>query len=363
VRSERTTNVAVIGAAGFVGRELLRRLEELGIRATAVIRGRPEISVDGEFHVACSDPADLADRGFDVVLNLAYPSGGKRHEHPELNAGIADTVGALIRDGGRLIQVSTLAVFGSALDRPIKVGPVPRVRDVTYVESKIAAEHQFVALQSERRLSLDIVRLGNVWGYASGTWALPLVQRLLTGRPVGVAGMFGYSNTTDVANVADYLASLIRDGSVEQDVRYHHLAEFSGVKWGEWVDSLADALDVQPTYASPSALTSPMSGLREAADVLGPMRPRRIYRQLADGRVTGSWSRTLVRQLPPPIRLRLQSDPKVFATEPEYEATERDFLTIMAAQEEFRSVVSLDWTPPLNSEQSMERVLRWLGRG
>src|SRR5665213_2068868 len=299
------SNVAIVGAAGFVGRELLKRLEELDIRATAVVRGAPELSVDGAFHVACSGSCERAGRRFDVVFSLAFPSGGKRHEHPALNAAIVDTVGGLIGDGGKLIQVSSLAVFGGALDRPVLVGAIAETRDSTYVESKVAAELAFVKQQAERGLSLDIVRLGNVWGRASGTWALPVVQRLLTGRPVGVSGARGFSNTTDVANVADYLAFLIRAGERGSGIRYHHLAEFSDVAWSEWVEPVAEAMKVEPVYADRSVLAAQASTRQEIMEALGPMHPRQLYKQLSGGRVTGSWSRTMVRRLPPTVRSRL----------------------------------------------------------
>jgi nucleoside-diphosphate-sugar epimerase len=361
--SKGINDVAVIGAAGFVGRELLRRLEALDLKVTAVVRGLPELSVEGNFHDVCSDPAELAGRAFDVVLNLAYPSGGKRHEHPMLNEAIMETVGKLVRDGGKVIQVSSLAVFGGAVDRPVALGPVAAVRDTTYVESKIAAEHGFIKQQAEHGLMLDIVRLGNVWGYASAAWALPIVQRLLTGRPVGVSGTAGFSNTTDVANVADYLAFTIRSSDHADGVRYHHLAEFSGVRWGEWVGPLAELLNVEPTYVDASALPRPASSRTEVVDVLAPMRPRSVYRQLADGRVTGSWTRTMVRGLPSSMRTRMQSSGAVMAADPEVDPGDRELLSVLAGRQEFKCAVSPDWTPPLSREQSLDSVIRWLERG
>ncbi len=363
MHSESNPSVAVVGAAGFVGRALLRRLEELDIKSTAVVRGLPELSVDGDFHVACSQPTALAGDGFDVVINLAYPTSGLGYEHPEQNAAIGRTVQELVRDGGRLIQVSTLAVFGLVLDRPVCAGPVSEIRDDAYVESKIAAERLFVKQQAERGLSLDVVRLGNVWGCASGTWAVPLVQRLVTGRPVGITGAVGHSNTTDVANVASYLAFLIQVGDRGVGVRYHHLAEFSGVAWSEWIEPIAEALGVEQLFADRSALDAPASGLWEMAGVLAPLRPRSVYRKLSDERITGSWARTLVRQLPTPARSRLKSSGLVFAADPEYGRAEQTFLAIMAGQREFTSVVHPGWKPVLTKEQSLERVLLWLDRG
>jgi nucleoside-diphosphate-sugar epimerase len=355
--------VAVVGAAGFVGRVLLRQLEERGIQVTAIVRGAPELSVDGDFHVVCSQPSALEGDGFDTVVNLAYPTSGPGYEHPQQNLEIARTVEGLMKDGGRLIQVSTQAVFGLALDRAVSVGPVAEVRDSTYVESKIKAERLFVEQQAARGLSLDILRLGNVWGYASGSWALPLVHRLITGRPVGVVGAVGHSNTTDVANVASYLAFLIERDERQIGTRYHHLAEFSGVRWDDWIKPIAEVLAVEPQYADRSALEMPASGRGELAEVLTALKPRSIYRALAQERITGSWSRTAVRKLPPPAISRLTSSGLVFAADRDYTRADQTFLAIMAGTQEFRSVVQPGWEPPLTKERSLDGVLQWLDRG
>jgi nucleoside-diphosphate-sugar epimerase len=355
--------IAVVGAAGFVGRVLLRRLQENGVRVTAIVRGDPELSIDGDFHSALSATEASADGRFDVVINLAYPTSGPGYEHPQLNLEIGRTVSSLVRDGGHLIQTSTLAVFGLALDRTVTVGPVPEMRDDAYVECKIAAEHLFAQEQERRGLSLDIVRLGNIWGYASGSWAVTLTHKLITGRPVGIAGAAAHSNTTDVTNVASYLEFLISQGGANAGVRYHHLAEFSGVQWGDWIEPLADALAVEPVYATRSVLAAPLSGGSEFASAFASLKVRSVYRHLAQERITGSWSRALVRQLPSLARARLKSTGLAFAADPEYTRAERTFLAIMAGEQEFASVVRPEWAPPLAKDQSLAGVLDWLGRG
>jgi nucleoside-diphosphate-sugar epimerase len=363
MHSDGKPSVAVVGAAGFVGRELLRQLEQLEISVTAVVRGLPEIAVDGDFHVVCSQPTALVGDGFDIVINLAYPTSGSLYEQPELNAEIVRTVQELVRDGGRLIQVSSLAVFGLLLDRPVSPKGVPLARDHAYVESKVAAEHLFVQQQAERGLRLDIVRLGNIWGYASGTWAMPVVHRLLTGRPVGIAGARGPSNTTDVANVAAYLAFLIRHGHHEPCVQYHHLAEFSNVPWGDWVEPIAEEMGVEPVYADRSVLEAPGRSRQEIAELLAPMAPRNVYKKMSDQRITGSWARTITRQIPVRARPRLKSGALVFAADPEIDWVENVFLTTMAGCQEFTSVVSPDWRPRVNKDESLDSVLRWLAQG
>jgi nucleoside-diphosphate-sugar epimerase len=363
MRDVGAQKVAVVGAAGFVGRVLLRQLEERGTQVTAIVRGAPELSVDGEFHaVGAKAPGGAGDR-FDVVVNLAYPTSGPGYEYPEQNLAIARTVEDLVKDGGAVIQVSTLAVFGMALDRPISAGPVTEVRDNAYVESKVAAERLLNEMQVKRGISLDIVRLGNVWGYASSNWATPLVHKLLTGRPVGVAGTAAHSNATDVANAASYLAFLLERREFEAGVRYHHLAEFSAVSWNRWIGPLAEALRVDPVYADPAALNAPTSARSELAEAVSQLMPRQLYRALAVERTSGSWTRTIVRRLPHAASARLKSSGAVAAKQPQYSRAEETFLAIMAGQREFLSVLRPGWQPPVSQDESLEQVLRWLARG
>jgi nucleoside-diphosphate-sugar epimerase len=363
MHSDSYPSVAVVGAAGFVGRELLRQLEQLEITATAIVRGSPEISVDGDFHVACSQPTALAGARFDIVVNLAYPTSGSLYEQPDLNAEIVRTVQELVKNDGRLIQVSSLAVFGLLLDRPVRPTPVPAARDHAYVESKVAAEHLFAQEQAQRGFRLDIVRLGNIWGYASATWALPVVHRLLAGRPVGIAGASGPSNTTDVANVAAYLAFLIQSEDHGHGVHYHHLAEFSSVPWRDWVEPIAAMMGVEPVYAAPSVLKAPDRRRREIAELLAPMTPRNLYKAMSDHRITGSLARTLTRQIPARARPRLKSDRLVFAQEPPIDWVENVFLSTLAGCQEFSSVICDGWRPRLTKDESLQSVLTWLAQG
>src|SRR5690349_16531582 len=171
-RAHRPT-IAVIGAGGFVGRQLMRALENAGLPAVAVVRGAPELSVEGTFHkgVALADIGEIG--AYDIVINLAYPATGSPSAYPALNRDIFQTVETLLKEGGRLIHLSTQAVFGLAGDLPIHSGPVESRRDEVYVEAKIDAENHFAHSRKPAN-ALDIVRLGNVWGPASAAWACPI---------------------------------------------------------------------------------------------------------------------------------------------------------------------------------------------
>lgn len=352
--------IAVVGAAGFVGRQLLKDMREAGLQVTAVIRGAPELSVEGSFHNVLHESQVTESTTFDLVINLAYPNSGPLFSYAAQNRLIFAAVERLLKPQGRLIHVSTQAVFGLALDRPIAVGPVRKVRDAAYVEAKIEAEHHFSALQKTHGLSLDIVRLGNVWGYASGAWALPLVQRLLAGRPIGVKGVAGLSNSTDVVNVASYLSYLAARGETTPGLRFHHVAEFAGVPWSYWIDQLATELQVLPVYADPEQMTLPTSGRAELAEAVAGVKPRALYRRLAGERVSGSWARSVLTRLPRPLFAKLKGRELSLAKAMPLSREDQMFLSIMSAQQEFKSQVVGGWPPPLSQEESMRRVLGWL---
>jgi len=343
-------SVAVVGATGFVGRELLKRLQADGVPASAVVRGAPELVAGNGFHAV--HPPEADGRRFHTVVNLAYPTNDPSFTYPAQNEAILRAVDGLLQDGGHLIHVSTQAVFGAVLDHPVVLGPVRRRRDDPYVEAKIEAEVHFCDRQSNRGWSVDIVRLGNVWGRGSGSWGVPLVQRLLTGRPVGIHGREGFSNTTDIANTASYLSHLIRRDDRTPGVRYHHLAEFSSVPWSEWVAATADAMGVSPVYAQPESLSPPR--LLDAVSVRG------VYRTLAEGRVSGSWVRSGLRLLPDDLRTRLKATGGAAAQAAPMEHTERMYVAIMATAQEFASVVDDDWDPVVTREESLSRYLSWV---
>lgn len=345
-------SIAVVGATGFVGRQLLQTLRTESFRATAVVRGLPDLVAARDFHSVYNASTDEGVQRFDVVVNLAYPTSGPPYSYPKQNAAIFHSVERLVKDGGRLVHVSTQAVFGATLDLPVEVGPVSRRRDDPYVESKIDAEVHFTRLQARRGLALDVVRLGNVWGLGSGSWGVPLIQKLLTGRPVGIVGRGGFSNATDVANASSYLAFLTQE-RFEPGVRFHHLAEFSHVPWSEWVTATAEVMGVEPVYADPASLVPPRP-------VSGAVSIRGVYRNLAEGRVSGSWTRSGLRLLPDDLRAKLKGRGGSGFPVPELDHSERMYVQIMATAQEFKSSHAPGWSPPVSRKESLARFLDWL---
>ena len=143
MRSELAV-VAVTGAAGFIGRNLVVRLEELGHQVHAITRGTQREETE----------TALADA--DAVFHLA---GAVRPTDPAefaSSAAFAQTVAGAISRGGR----RPLVVYASSR----KAG-----ERSDYGRSKRACENIFLKLGASRAATTAIWRLPNVFG----KWARP----------------------------------------------------------------------------------------------------------------------------------------------------------------------------------------------
>jgi nucleoside-diphosphate-sugar epimerase len=349
--------IAIIGAAGYVGMELARQLHGADYEVNAIVRenGRLLLANSG-FNLIT--PANLDRVGqVDVVVNLAYPTSGALQHYPARNQEILDNIKSLMGPNSRLIHVSTQAVFGFGMDRPVVVGPVKMVRDYAYIEAKIELEN--LILRDFEKQSVQIVRLGNVWGPGSGAWTVPLVNKILFGEPVGVQGLDGYCNATDVANVASYLAHLISTDDLS-GVNFYHLAEMSGYRWSNWIKRIEKTLRQHAIYEPylPSYTANLMHDIQKAVI---PIMPGPFYRKLVWGRFSGSLLRSLVRTLGDKHFTRIKNkSAKSLPTGYTLGAADEMFLTILSASTKFETSVLKGWTPVVDFDESWSRVENWM---
>lgn len=352
---------AVIGGAGYVGLEVCRQLVGQGHDVTAVASGNGEFLLSG-LGVRVIAPLDLETaRGFDpdVVINLAYPTKGSFIDYPRRNREILSMISTLADKRAHVVHVSTQAVFGYGFEHPVRPEPVAMRRDHAYIEAKI--ELEWLLLRSGLATRLDIVRLGNVWGPASPTWTAAIAEKLTFLDPVGITGSDGYSNVTDVANVASYLLFLIENRPDDREAAFHHLAELGNHRWSEYVELLANALRVQPRLCV-SARADRQSfwhDMRSAVQSLGlTAAVRGAYR----APVSGSVARSVLRALPTRAINLLKARHSRGGGGSGPTTGDATFLQIMSGQTHFEPAVRAEWIPPVTFQESLGRVVAWMER-
>lgn len=349
--------VAIIGAAGYVGLELARQLRGADYAIDAVTRenGRFLLRSSG-FNIVA--PQDIASLGtVDVIVNLAYPNSGPVQYYPAKNKEILNQISSISGPNTRVIHVSTQAVFGFGFERPIVTGPIKMVRDYAYIEAKIELENLLVS--QFRSSSIQIVRLGNIWGPGSPNWTAALVNKILFGEPVGIAGIDGYCNATDVANAASYLSLLIGVDEI-RGAHFYHLAEMSPYRWSAWISKIEDALGQKAVYL-PSLPHGPQNLKQEVQQALSAVTPGTLYRNLAGSRISGSGLRQLIRAMGEDRFSRAKKRfPKTLPSGYNVAAIEPIFLNVMSAQTRFETNVMTQWCPPVDFEESWVRVKTWM---
>jgi dTDP-4-dehydrorhamnose reductase len=335
--------IGVIGAVGFVGQRLCRTLKAAGWKVYGAASSRNEFLLD---HVGVER---VGERRMPVVINLAYPTGSLALGRREENDRILKRAESLLKPGGHLIHVSTLVVFGVALDRPIECGPVSWKPDHDYVESKVWME-QSITRRFGRAGRLDVLRLGNVWGAASPNWLVGLATRMRADLPVLVRGG-RYSNATEVANVVSYLEWLATHPGTTAEPRYHHLAEFSAEPWDRFVGVISETLGIAAT--STDAPVARSLGSAVMGSVGGMM-----FRQLNAHRRAGSWVRRALPMLPESFRNRLRRE-KTVAVEANAE-DDPTLLTVLGCSREFVRKTLPGWEPPVGMDESLRQARAWL---
>lgn len=351
-------NIVIIGAAGYVGIELvsqLQKYEDYNLYAYTRDNGSFLLENQKIIHLNAKEVANYAP--FDIVINLAYPTVSQPTLFPAVNKSILDTIKSVTNANTRIIHVSTQAVFGFGMDKPIVADFLKDRRDFAYVEAKLSMENMIRdAFPSN---DIAIVRLGNVWGPGSGTWTGAVADKLLFGQYVAVKGKDGYANITDVKNVASYLIHLANAKDLKGKHIYH-LAEFSSVRWSQIINLMAEALHVEPVYTTLDP-DYPLSLKDDVSKVLKFPSVGDTYRELVWGRLSGSYLRGLVRFLGTEKFQKLKkTESKSFVQTEKLSKAELTHLKVVSSDVEFKSVLMPDWKPLLTFEQSWQLVKEWM---
>jgi nucleoside-diphosphate-sugar epimerase len=355
------SEILLIGGTGYVGQQLAKEALARGMPLVALCENDRSFMLQS-LGVRTLTATDCAHLRFSKIINLAYPTRGADYTHSCQNQILANTIWQLAAPQCTVVHASTVAVFGADMEFPQHLGLLKPRREHAYVESKIEMEW-LLARHRPITVGLDIVRLGNVWGPGSPLWTAGLIQRMLEDEPVGVRGVAGISNATDVANVVDYLLWLVRR-PLSAGMRFHHLAELASVSWNELIAPLATELHLQPRlldYRPMLPLT--LRGEARAAFQMIPFGG--IARYIAFSRRAASYVRSILRSMPASIQQRIdQAAREKHGREQRGGLSVGDagLLRLLSCSVRFDTVVDPDWTPAVSYELSLERVKSWMRR-
>jgi nucleoside-diphosphate-sugar epimerase len=350
----------VFGASSYVGSRAVHHLAERGHEVIAVSR-QPAIAemlvrpANDRIKLATGADVDalVAGRPFSFV-NFAYVKDAPSLELFTANRRLVEAIGRTARQRAtRIVQISTLAVFGY---EP-KESPPPRRASMrlgdTYVESKIHAEKLFARMTDAMGMPPVVVRLSNVIGPGSPIFVAGIAQRIAEGRPVGYSPD-GFSNATHVANIADYVGRLL--DATDEELRahgpYHHMSEYSNRRWSEIVGRMADVVGRAPVY-----LDAPAQRTREDLRGTAMGLAKRAYKT----RLGGVARAAFALRPPPEFLSRIASAGSGETAAPGTPPPDDDqFLRILSLPVRMQPHTLPGWTPPLAFAPAMEEIERWL---
>ena len=116
--------ILIIGAAGYVGQEVVKNLFQDGHHISVITNANGQILLD-KFNLDIFNSENYKDiKDIDIIINLAYPKGVSPKVEMNRNNDLFDMISHAVDSDTRVIHVSTQAVFGYELEVPPHPGPV-----------------------------------------------------------------------------------------------------------------------------------------------------------------------------------------------------------------------------------------------
>lgn len=217
--------VLVTGASGFIGGRLVERLvRDHGADVRVLVRNPSSAARLARFPVTFhlgdvtrTTDLDKAVAGCAVVFHCAYGTTGSQKLRARVNrVGTERVLEAAHRARvGRVVNLSTLMVYGQTGDGDLDETAPRRRFGNAYSDSKLEAEE--IALQYSRagRVPVAVLQPTAVYGPFGGVWTAQPLAALKTGRMILVDGGEGLANAVYVDDlVSAMLLAAVKDEAV-----------------------------------------------------------------------------------------------------------------------------------------------------
>lgn len=338
--------IGIIGASGYIGQHLMQTLAQT-FSVTALQRNIHTI-MPKPANVNIADIEDTT-ATFDMIINTSYNLNKDLNTVYAQNENVLQNIQRLSHADTQVIHLSSLAVFGFGLDKPIELKPVKLSHDYAYTMSKVHMEQCLLNAIPHEQLS--IIRLGNVWGPENNSWTQPVADALQWGLPV-LSKKHTYSNITYIEHIGEYITFLIGQSNHQL---IHHLAEFSFISWQQIIGEMSNRLGVTPASINhvPFYAKSLADDIRNSLQ----LHPKTALKNFRDGRFSSMYFPTsLIQQLQAFIQHNTQKN----AFRPSAYHPDPTFYWILTCDTEFKTQTLPGWKPRYAWKDVEMKVANWL---
>lgn len=265
------TRVFVTGALGFIGRAVAERFRAGGADVRGVdIRADPSLGVVAG-DVSTPGAWQRHAQGSDVIVHTAAIvsfRAGLADFHRVNVLGTRNALdAALVCEASRLIQLSSVTVFGNDFPDGVTEEHPVRLLGVPYVDTKIASEQVVLQAHAAGQMAVTVVRPGDVYGPGSQPWIVKPLRELERGRLVLPAGGRGIHSPIYIDDLVDGIVAAAESPAAAGQVIT--LSGGRGVSTGDYFGRLASMLGQRRVRTAPTPLLLALTAAVARAERLG----------------------------------------------------------------------------------------------
>jgi nucleoside-diphosphate-sugar epimerase len=258
----RLTSAFVTGAAGFIGRHLVRQLLAEDVQVVALVMPGEPTPAEWQSRVrtVVGDVRNLLAIGdqvgpVDAVFHLAaiVSDWGARQEHIDVTVrGTEQAIELALAWGAHFVVTSSICAYGSTLGTGRLDEDSPLGEPSSPYEFCKQEQERVTREGVARGLKATIVRPANVFGIGSGPWVDTLGDMMRQGKPCLLGSGDWDAGLVHVENLVALLIAAARSDCIRGDVFV--AADGFGVTWRTYTARLAHVMGTPPPRSVPNLL-------------------------------------------------------------------------------------------------------------